>query len=87
MNLCRPAILTDVHPEARIQNPKLVPTTMEEEGAGPRSPFFPSSANTNVNGIIPANFFLTSEACGRCHTEIYKQWKSSAHHFSHAPAA
>ena len=25
---------------------------------------------------------MTSESCGRCHTEIYQQWKSSAHHFS-----
>ena len=33
-------------------------------------------------GIIPANFFLTSAACGRCHKDIYEQWNSSAHHFS-----
>jgi tetratricopeptide (TPR) repeat protein len=66
----------------RIQNPTDVPTRMEEEGAGPTSPFFPSSANTNVNGIIPANFFMTSETCARCHREIYDQWNSSAHHFS-----
>ena len=55
---------------------------MEEEGAGPSSPFFPSSATTNVGGTIPANFFLTSAACGRCHEEIYEQWSSSAHRFS-----
>jgi tetratricopeptide (TPR) repeat protein len=66
----------------RIQNPTDVPTTMEDEGAGPASPFFPSSANTNVDGIIPANFFMTSETCGRCHREIYEEWNSSAHHFS-----
>jgi Flp pilus assembly protein TadD len=66
----------------RIENPDVVPARMEEEGAGPSSPFFPSSANTNVNGIIPANFFLTSAACGRCHRDIYEQWNSSAHHFS-----
>ncbi len=66
----------------RIVNPELVPTRMEEEGAGTRSPFFPSSANTDVDGIIPANFFLTSAACGRCHKDIYDQWNSSAHHFS-----
>ncbi len=65
-----------------ITNPDVVPTRMHEEGAGPQSPFFPSSANTNVNGIIPANFFLTSAACGRCHRDIYDQWNSSAHHFS-----
>ena len=66
----------------RIVNPDVVPAAMEEEGAGPASPFFPSSANTTVNGTIPANFFLTSESCARCHREIYDQWNSSAHHFS-----
>ena len=55
---------------------------MEAEGTGPDSPFFPSSAGTNVGGIIPANFFLTGETCGRCHRELYEQWNSSAHHFS-----
>jgi tetratricopeptide (TPR) repeat protein len=68
--------------EYRISNPTVVPARMEEEGAGPSSPFFPSSANTNVDGIIPANFFLTSAACGRCHKDIYDQWNSSTHHFS-----
>ncbi len=66
----------------RIQNPTTPPATMDDEGAGTTSPFFPSSANTNVNGIIPANFFMTSESCGRCHRDIYDQWSSSAHHFS-----
>jgi tetratricopeptide (TPR) repeat protein len=66
----------------RIENPTVVPTTMNEEGRGPSSPFFPSSADTNVRGIIPADFFTTSESCGRCHQEIYKEWNSSAHHFS-----
>src|SRR5688572_27035741 len=68
--------------EFRIANPDVVPTRMEEEGAGPSSAFFPSSANTNVDGIIPANFFMTSASCGRCHRDIYDQWNSSAHHFS-----
>ena len=66
----------------RIENPTRPPATMEEEGAGLGSPFFPSSANTNTGDIIPANFFLTSEACGRCHTDIYEQWSASTHHFS-----
>ena len=66
----------------RIENPLNPPASMEEEGAGERSPFFPSSADTNVGGIIPANFFMTSETCGRCHKDIYEQWNSSAHHFS-----
>jgi tetratricopeptide (TPR) repeat protein len=66
----------------RIENPTVVPTSMNEEGRGPSSPFFPSSADTNVRGIIPANFFMTSETCGRCHQDIFKEWNSSAHHFS-----
>ena len=66
----------------RIENPLVPPLSMEQEGRGPESPFFPSSADTNVRGIIPANFFLTSQMCGRCHKDIYDQWNSSAHHFS-----
>jgi tetratricopeptide (TPR) repeat protein len=66
----------------RIANPAQAPLTMDGEGAGPESPFFPSSAETNVGHIIPANFFMTSQVCGRCHPDIYAQWNSSAHHFS-----
>jgi Flp pilus assembly protein TadD len=65
-----------------IVNPLTPPVTMEGEGAGPSQPFFPSSARTNVGGIIPANFFMTSATCARCHKDIYDQWNSSAHHFS-----
>jgi Flp pilus assembly protein TadD len=70
------------NPDHRIQNPRVVPASMEEEGAGPNSPFWPSSANTSVNGTIPANFFMDSKLCGTCHTDIYEQWKSSVHHFA-----
>jgi tetratricopeptide (TPR) repeat protein len=66
----------------RIVNPTEPPLTMDGEGAGPESPFFPSSAETNVGRTIPANFFMTSPVCGRCHREIYDQWNASAHHFS-----
>ena len=78
------AIYQKQFPDAssRIRNPLIVPASMQEEGAGPQSPFFPSSANTNVNGIIPSNFFMDSEACGQCHKDIYEQWKGSAHHFA-----
>jgi tetratricopeptide (TPR) repeat protein len=69
------------NPADRIHNPLIVPTSMDEEGGGPKSPFFPSSAATNVGGIIPSNFFMDSKACGECHQDIYKQWNSSAHHF------
>ena len=70
------------NPDDRIQNPTLVPTSMDEEGGGPSSPFFPSSAVTNTGDIIPSNFFMDSEKCGECHADIYDQWNSSAHHFA-----
>lgn len=69
-------------PSARIRNPLVVPTSMEEEGGGPKSPFWPSSSKTNVGGTIPSNFFMDSELCGKCHRDIYEQWNSSAHHFA-----
>lgn len=65
-----------------VRNPAIVPRTMREEGRGPASPFFPSSADTNVKGIIPADFFTTSATCARCHKGIYDEWQSSMHHFS-----
>ena len=66
----------------RIVNPASPPVDMNGEGAGPHGVFFPSSAETNVGGTIPSNFFMTSATCGRCHQDIYNQWNSSAHHFS-----
>ncbi len=71
-----------------IRNPELPPFSMEEEGAGKEGPFFPSSAETVVNGKknawVPSSFFLDSASCGRsgCHPDIYRQWEESAHHFS-----
>jgi hypothetical protein len=67
---------------ARIENSLVVPTSMQEEGEGPQSPFWPSSARTNVGGIIPSNFFMDSARCGECHKDIFEQWSSSVHHFS-----
>ena len=34
------------------------------------------------DGIIPSNFFMDSELCGKCHKDIYEQWKCSMHHFA-----
>ena len=65
-----------------IENPQLPPVTMDDEGAGAGSPFFPSSARSNTGDLIPSDFFLTSEMCGRCHGDIYEQWNESAHHFA-----
>jgi tetratricopeptide (TPR) repeat protein len=66
----------------RIHNPQKVPLAMAQEGEGPRSPFWPSSARTSVGGFIPSDFFMESQACGECHKDIYEQWKSSMHHFA-----
>ncbi len=72
----------DVDATFRIENPGRPPATMAEEPAAPDGPFAPSSATTTTNETIPSDFFLTSESCGRCHTDIYEQWNESAHHFS-----
>jgi Flp pilus assembly protein TadD len=66
----------------RIVNPPTSPASMDGEGDGPQGKFFPSSAQTKHNGYIPAKYFMQSEACQRCHADIYQQWYSSAHHFS-----
>jgi hypothetical protein len=70
------------NPHDRIRNPMIAPAGMEEEGGGPKSPFWPSSIQTNVRRQIPAGFFLDSAKCGECHKEIYEQWRHSAHHFA-----
>ncbi len=69
-------------PLDHIRNPRVVPVSMTEEGAGPKSPFWPSSANTNTGAIIPSGFFMDSKLCGECHKDIYEQWNSSVHHFA-----
>ncbi|MCC7155238.1 MAG: tetratricopeptide repeat protein [Bryobacterales bacterium] len=69
-------------PVRQIANTLRVPVTMEEEGGGPATPFWPSSSKTNVGGTIPSKFFMDSKMCGECHKEIYEQWDSSMHHFS-----
>jgi tetratricopeptide (TPR) repeat protein len=69
-------------PKDKIVNPLTAPLTMDEEGEGPQSPFFPSPAKTDVGGIIPSNFFMDSKRCGECHKDAYEQFQSSAHHFA-----
>jgi tetratricopeptide (TPR) repeat protein len=69
-------------PPQRILNPKLVPVSMQAEGEGPKSPFWPSSARTNTGGLIRSDFFMDSKLCGECHKDIYEQWNSSMHHFA-----
>jgi tetratricopeptide (TPR) repeat protein len=65
-----------------INNPTSPPVSMDGEGDGPEGPFFPSSAQTAHKGQIPSKYFMESDACERCHSDIFKQWNSSMHHFS-----
>ena len=65
-----------------IRNPPIAPASMDQEGAGPTSQFFPSSGQTVTGKTVPEDFFLDSQTCQRCHADIYKQWESSMHHFS-----
>jgi tetratricopeptide (TPR) repeat protein len=76
------ASATVLRPRETIENPLIPPLSMDQEGGGAQSPFAPSSAQTNTGKIIPANFFMDSEACGECHKDIYEQWKGSMHHFA-----
>ncbi|HVM74869.1 MAG TPA: tetratricopeptide repeat protein [Candidatus Saccharimonadales bacterium] len=68
--------------EFHVSNPSISPATMNDEGDGPNGKFFPSSVQTRDGKNIPADYFMQSKACERCHADIYKQWESSAHHFS-----
>ena len=65
-----------------IRNPEIAPAEMTKEGDGPDGAFFPSSAQTTDGKLIPAKYFMESQACERCHKDVYEQWSSSAHHFS-----
>ena len=67
---------------ARIENPEMPPSDMDQEGDGPQGPFFPSSAQVYGHKKIPSKFFMESDSCKRCHEDVYNQWYSSAHHFS-----
>jgi tetratricopeptide (TPR) repeat protein len=65
-----------------IKNPPSPPGSMDGEGDGPNGPFFPSSAQTAHKESIPGSYFMESDACRRCHADIYRQWYGSMHHFS-----
>ena len=65
-----------------IHNPSIAPASMNAEGAGPKSEFFPSSAQTYTGKTVPQDYFLDSSACKQCHADIYSEWEGSAHHFS-----
>ena len=69
-------------PANHIANPLMPPDSMDREGDGASGKFFPSSAQTKHGGNIPSEYFMKSDACQRCHADIYDQWNSSMHHFS-----
>lgn len=70
------------NPQYLIRNPQTAPLTMNQEGAGSKSLLFPSSARTSDGRPIKSTFFMNSQACQRCHPDIYAQWESSMHHFA-----
>ena len=65
-----------------IQNPPMAPLSMNNEGDGVQGKFFPSSSQVAGDRKIPSKYFMESDACQRCHQDIFKEWNSSAHHFS-----
>jgi heme/copper-type cytochrome/quinol oxidase subunit 2 len=56
---------------------------------GPDRPFAPSLARTNTGLAFDARSMSGSESCGtaRCHEQIVKEWKVSAHRYSAMDAA
>ena len=66
----------------QITNPAMPPESMDSEGDGVQGKFFPSSAQTKDGKNISAEYFMKSEACQRCHGDVYMQWNASMHHFS-----
>jgi Flp pilus assembly protein TadD len=69
-------------PLLKVQNPAFPPLTMDSEGGGASNFMFPSSAQTPNGKPIKSEFFMDSESCRRCHSDIYDQWQSSMHHFA-----
>lgn len=51
---------------------------------GANRPFAPSLARTSTNGAFDPRSLAGSESCGQsgCHTEIYNEWKTSAHRYA-----
>ena len=58
-----------------IRNPQIAPLSMNNEGDGANGPFFPSSSQVAGKRKIPSKFFMESDACERCHQDIFKEWK------------
>src|SRR5947209_16168941 len=43
------------------------------------NPYLPSNAKIEGDGFTKPTDFATASWCGKCHTEIYKQWRESVH--------
>ncbi len=43
------------------------------------NPFLPSQAKLDAGGFLSPSDFASAEWCGKCHTDIYRQWRESAH--------
>lgn len=51
---------------------------------GANRPFAPSLARTSTDGAFDPRSLAGSESCGQsgCHTQIYNEWKTSAHRYA-----
>jgi hypothetical protein len=51
---------------------------------GAHRPFAPSLAHTSTNGAFDPRSLAGSQTCGEsgCHTQIYDEWKTSAHRYA-----
>jgi hypothetical protein len=60
------------HNSNRITNPLMPPESQDQEGQGLHGDFFPSSVRTSTGGKLESEFFMKSQACERCHSDIFK---------------
>ncbi len=51
------------------------------------NPFAPSNATTVSNTVMDPRRLENSKSCKTCHPQIYREWKSSAHHWSSSDIA
>jgi tetratricopeptide (TPR) repeat protein len=65
-----------------ILNPQSAPLTMAQEGGGPHSLVWPSSAQIANRKPLPESYFMNSKSCEPCHEDIYQQWYKSMHHYA-----
>ena len=43
------------------------------------APYLPSQAKSTFNGFLSPTQFPTAEFCGKCHEDVHKEWRQSAH--------